>query len=61
MRVLVDESTGAAVVINLRAHGHDVFAVAESMPQASDSAILMQAASDRRLVITVKRPWRPLA
>jgi hypothetical protein len=32
---LVDESTGSAVVEYLRSNGHDVLAVAETMPQLS--------------------------
>ena len=40
MRVLVDESAGAAVVAYLRSRGHDVLAVAETMPQATDATIL---------------------
>lgn len=33
MRFLIDESTGAAVVRELRDAGHDVVAVADAMPQ----------------------------
>lgn len=61
MRVLVDESTGAAVVAYLRAYGHDVLAAAEAMPQATDAAILAQAASDRRLVVTNDKDFGELA
>ena len=52
MRLLVDESTGAAVVAYLRSAGHDVLAVAEAMPQADDSDILTRAASERRVLLT---------
>ena len=61
MRVLVDESTGAAVVAYLRARGHDVLAVAETMPQATDTAVLAQAASDSRLVVTNDKDFGELA
>ena len=40
MRFIVDESTGAAVVEELRRLGYDVVSVAEEMPQAKDSDIL---------------------
>jgi predicted nuclease of predicted toxin-antitoxin system len=52
VRLLVDESTGAAVVAYLRSAGHDVVAVAEAMPQADDSDILTRAASERRVLLT---------
>ena len=52
MRFIVDESTGGAVVEHLHSAGHDVFAVAEGMPQADDDDILARAASEGRILIT---------
>ncbi len=52
MRFIVDESTGAAVVEHLRRAGHDVLAVAETMPQAADDEILTRAVADARIVVT---------
>ena len=52
MQFMVDESTGAAAVEYLRSVGHDVLAVAETMPQADDQDILARAASERRIVVT---------
>ncbi|MBI4321174.1 MAG: DUF5615 family PIN-like protein [Chloroflexi bacterium] len=52
MHILVDESSGTATVDFLRSLGHDVFAVAEMIPQAEDTEILAQAASEGRVVIT---------
>lgn len=52
MRFLVDESTGAAVAAFLNKEGHDVVAVADSMPQAIDSEILKLAVSENRIVVT---------
>ena len=52
MRFLVDESTGVAVVGYLRSAGHDVLAVAETMPQADDPDILARAAGEGRILIT---------
>ena len=43
MQFIVDESTGAAVLEYLRSVGHDVLAVAETMPQAEDQDILARA------------------
>jgi predicted nuclease of predicted toxin-antitoxin system len=50
--LLVDESTGVAVVAYLRSAGHDVVAVAEAMPQADDSDILSYAANEGRVLLT---------
>lgn len=52
MRFVVDESTGAAVAEFLRSQGHDVSTVAEVTPQAEDTAILKQAVSEKRIVVT---------
>jgi predicted nuclease of predicted toxin-antitoxin system len=52
MRFLVDESTGSAVAEFLRKEGHDVTAVAESMPQEIDSEILRKAVAEIRIVVT---------
>ena len=52
MDFIVDESTGTAVVEYLRNVGHDVLAVAETMPQADDSDILARAASEGRILVT---------
>lgn len=52
MQFIVDESTGAAVIESLRAAGHDVLAIGESMPQAIDSQIQARAAGEARILIT---------
>ncbi len=52
MRFIVDESTGVAVVDYLRSAGHDVLAVAESMPGADDVDILARASAEGRILIT---------
>jgi len=52
VRFLVDESTGTAVVAHHRRLGHDVLAVAESMPQAADSDILACAVAEDRILLT---------
>ncbi len=52
MQFIIDESTGAAVVEYLRSEGHDVLAVAETMPQASDRDVLSRAVSEGRILVT---------
>jgi predicted nuclease of predicted toxin-antitoxin system len=49
---IVDESSGTAVVAYLRSLGHNVLAVAETMPQANDSDILVRAVSEGRILVT---------
>lgn len=51
-KFIVDECTGMAVVHFLRAQGFDVVGVSEQMPQAIDSAILVRALAEQRVVIT---------
>ncbi len=57
MRFLVDESSGRAIVEQLRALGHDVVAVAEVMPQAVDDQVLDFAFQTRRILITNDRDF----
>ena len=52
MNFIVDECTGAAVAQHLRAAGHDVVVVAESMGQADDQTILDKAFVEKRILIT---------
>ena len=52
MQFMVDESTGTAVVEYLRSVGHDVLAVAETMPQAEDLDILARAHGEERILVT---------
>ncbi len=52
MRFIVDESTGMAIVEHLRGTGHDVLAVGETLPQATDAQILAYAVSEQRILVT---------
>jgi predicted nuclease of predicted toxin-antitoxin system len=52
VKFIVDESTGMAVAKYLRDAGHDVMAVVESMPHASDRDILREATHKNRIVVT---------
>jgi predicted nuclease of predicted toxin-antitoxin system len=52
LRFLADESCDFAVVRALRAHGFDVFAVAEVMTRSDDQALIVQAERERRVLLT---------
>jgi len=52
MRFLADESCDFGVVRALRAAGHDVSAVAEMAPRATDSAVIALALRDDRIVLS---------
>jgi len=52
MQFIVDESAGMAVVEYLRSLGHDVLAVAETMPHADDRDILARAVNEARILVT---------
>jgi predicted nuclease of predicted toxin-antitoxin system len=61
MRIIANENVMASVVGELRNHGHDVLWVKESMPKATDNAILARAQSEQRLVITHDKDFGELA
>jgi predicted nuclease of predicted toxin-antitoxin system len=61
MRLLVNENIPRSVTQRLRANGHDVLSVKESLPGASDSAILARAQMEMRLVITQDKDFGELA
>ena len=52
MRFLADESCDFAVVTALRTAGHDVSAVGEINPGATDPAVLVLARSEARVLLT---------
>jgi len=52
MRFLVDECTGPKVAAWLREQGHDVFSVYDEARGMKDQAILQQADSENRILIT---------
>jgi len=60
VQFLVDDPTGVAVATYLRSVGHDVLAVAETMPQADDSDILARAAAEDRILLTNDRDFGEL-
>lgn len=60
MRFLADESCDFAIVRALREAGHDVLAVAEVFPRSEDSAVLIQALSEERVVLTEDKDFGQL-
>jgi predicted nuclease of predicted toxin-antitoxin system len=52
VKFTVDESTGQAVVSELRQLGHDVIFIQEIFPGVDDSRILDIAVNENRIVIT---------
>lgn len=52
VKFIVDESTGVAVAAYLRAAGHDVVAVSETIPHADDETVLARAANEARILVT---------
>lgn len=52
MRFLADESCDFAVVRALRAAGHEVVAIAEISPRATDEAVVEIAVREERILLT---------
>ena len=61
MRFLGDESCDFAVVTTLRAAGHDVTAVVEISPRATDPVVLALARADARILLTEDKDFGLLA
>ena len=61
MRLILNENISSTVAQSLRAMGHDVLAVKESMRGESDSNILAKAQADLRLVVTQDKDFGELA
>jgi hypothetical protein len=57
VRLLADESVDMGIVRAVRDAGHDVRAVAEESPGASDGEVADLAHSDKRLLITEDRDF----
>lgn len=61
MRLLADENVPAPAVAALRAAGHDVLHVAESVPGSSDDAVLALAADEQRVLLKFDKDFGELA
>ncbi len=55
MRIMANENVMATAIAGLRARGHDVLSVKESMRSAPDEAILSRARDEKRIVVTRSR------
>lgn len=60
MKFLADEGVDMQIVVAVRAAGHDVFYVLESMSGASDEAIQQRAAAENRILITKDKDFGEL-
>ena len=61
MRLLLNENMPASLAQKLRDGGHDVIAVKEAMRGAKDDAVLAQAQTEGRLVLTQDKDFGELA
>jgi predicted nuclease of predicted toxin-antitoxin system len=61
LRLLVDENMPGSLVRGLRARGHDVLAVKESMRGADDEAVIARAHDDARVLLTQDKDFGELA
>lgn len=60
MLFLIDESCDACMTSILRSNGHDVMAVSESHPGASDSTVIALAVGMARILITEDKDFGQL-
>jgi predicted nuclease of predicted toxin-antitoxin system len=61
MRLLANENVSATVIQALRQRGHDVLSAKESMRGELDSAVLLRARQEGRLVVTHDKDFGELA
>jgi predicted nuclease of predicted toxin-antitoxin system len=61
VRFLADECVDAALVVRLRAAGHDVRHLAESERGLTDAAVLELALRERRVLVTEDKDFGELA
>ena len=60
MRLCADENLPGDCVVALRAAGHDVRWIRETMPGATDDAVLTRAQVDSRLLLTFDKDFGAL-
>jgi predicted nuclease of predicted toxin-antitoxin system len=61
VRILANENLARTVIVGLRAKGHDVLSVKESLRGEKDDAILALAQSEKRIVLTQDKDFGELA
>jgi uncharacterized protein with PIN domain len=60
VKLVTDESCAGPVIRALRDAGHDVLAIAESVPGASDESVIERAFGEGRVLITEDRDFGEL-
>src|SRR5205823_14341450 len=60
VRLVADESCDFTLVVGLRAAGHDVVAITETMSGADDEQVMALAAAERRLLLTEDKDFGQL-
>lgn len=60
MRILADENLPGPLIEELRARGHDVASIAESVPGARDEVVLEPVVSQRRVILTLDKDFAAL-
>ena len=60
MRLFADENMARAIVVRLRALGHDVLYASELDPGAADSEWLTKAEADGRIILTADKDFGDL-
>lgn len=61
MRILANENVTRSVIDGMRANGHDVLSVKESLRGEQDEAILARAQAEKRIVLTHDKDFGELA
>lgn len=61
MRILANENVTRTVIAGLRAKGHDVLSVKESLRGEKDDTILARAQSEKRIVLSHDKDFGELA
>lgn len=61
MKLLTDENISPIIVAALKAAGHDVIAVTEAMPGATDETIMRRAIAEQRILVTEDKDFGELA
>ena len=60
MRLLANENIPSPVIVSLRGIGHDVHAIAERTPGATDEQVLKIASTEQRVIMTFDRDYGEL-
>jgi predicted nuclease of predicted toxin-antitoxin system len=60
VRLVADESCDFSIVLAIRAAGHDVVSIMETMPGVDDERVIAVATSDKRLLLTEDKDFGQL-